>query len=451
MLYAESFKAARLKALFVLALPIAFSRMSTMLMGFTDALMLSNYSNNELPYVLNAWLPVGIAFSLGLGILQGVQVITSELVGAGKPQETGRIIRRGLVAALLIGFVTMVLVIVLSPALFGLFGFSGALKSGTLSAANILSYGLVGHMVCMACMLYLEALHKQKLVTSILLVGVVVNFGLDLILVKGMYGFAPMGADGVAWATTVSRYIIVAGLLAAVLFMTPVLKRMGVPPLGEFKRQFTVGLGATLSNVAEFSAFNLTFVIATLVSLEAASAYGLAIHVGGLAYMVFLGLATATSVQVAEGYGRKDYAEVVAASRSGVVLCLGVGVIFTVALMAFNDSLAAMFYAFAPDKGDAPIALFAGLLGVTSLFILGDALQVVSAYALRAMDIIWLPSFIHLGSYYLIMLPVAYYAGIPMGYGAYGIMWGVVSGCVVAGGLQTLVLEAANRRRNQTI
>ena len=52
-----------------LAAPVALSRMSFMLMGLTDAVVLARHAPGQLPYVLNAFLPVGVAMGFGLGLV----------------------------------------------------------------------------------------------------------------------------------------------------------------------------------------------------------------------------------------------------------------------------------------------------------------------------------------------------------------------------------------------
>ena len=97
-----------------LATPVALSRASFMLMGLTDAVVLARHAPGQLPHILNAFLPVGVAMGFGLGLVVGVQVLTAELAGAGRDLETGRIVRRGLAVALLYGVASAVVCIVIA-------------------------------------------------------------------------------------------------------------------------------------------------------------------------------------------------------------------------------------------------------------------------------------------------------------------------------------------------
>ena len=74
-----------------------------MLMGLTDAIVLGQYAPEELAYVLSAWLPIGVSLGFGIGILLGVQVLTSRLLGIGQEAGSGRIFRQGLWWAIVMG------------------------------------------------------------------------------------------------------------------------------------------------------------------------------------------------------------------------------------------------------------------------------------------------------------------------------------------------------------
>jgi MATE family multidrug resistance protein len=89
----------------------------------------------------------------------------------------------------------------------------------------------------------------------------------------------------------------------------------------------------------------------------------------------------------------------------------------------------------------------AGLLLMAALATLFDGLQATASFALRAQEIVWLPSLIHIGSFFLVMLPSCYWLGIVQGRGAQGMMEGVIVGVFTAGILQTILLEWKTARQ----
>lgn len=454
-------RASEIADLLRLSGPIAISRASVMSMALTDAIVLGQYAPGELSFVLNSWLPMGVSLGFGMGILLGVQVLTSELMGVGDEASSGRIFRRSLWWALALGVALNVLVYMTAEPLFRFMFVDlspndqisksltpSEIAASTAEVTRILSLGLVGFMVSTVFGYYLEALRRPLIVTVTMYFGVVVNLVVDLAFVAGWWGMPQLGAEGVAWATTASRWAIVFVMLIAIVLFTPGFKPSEKGPANERKRQLNVGIGTSISNVAEWGGFNLTYMIATWISLAVNTAYGYSVQVMGLAFMAFLGIGTATSVRVAEAYGKGDMEQVQNASRLGIATTIVAGVIIGIAVLCFNDSIAGLLVSRETAIIDGvPIApIIAALLVTVGAAILFDGLQAVASMALRAQEIVWIPSLIHIGSFFLIMLPAGYVFGIVWEYGAQGMITAALLGVFVAGTLQVILLESKMAR-----
>jgi len=441
-----------------LAVPVAMSRASFMLMGLTDAIVLAQHSPGQLPLVLNGWLPSGVTMGFGMGLMLGVSVLSAELSGSGKADETGRILRRGLWVGALYGVLATLLVFLIAEPLVRAFGFDDHLIGPITDTTRILALGTVGHMLGMACSMYLEALRKPNLVTAVSMTAVVLNLVLDLLLVP------QYGAAGVAWATTGSRVFMMLCFLAIIAFVTPAYKPSPKGPVGEFIRQNKVGVGTGVANAAEWGAFNMTFVIATLVSIEAGTIYGLAVQMMGVIFMIYMGMGTATSVRVAERFGRKDATGVREASRLGVVASVVVGLVLAAMLVLVRDPLAVWLLS-GPEAqaggADDPVLLMptlALMLAFAAFVTLFDGLQVVGAMGQRAQGVVWLPTIIHVGSYIFLMLPLCVWLAfgpdrVPggMDLGVWGVFIGISIASVAAGVGQVLALEIMSRSAAQRI
>jgi MATE family multidrug resistance protein len=86
-----------------LAGPVVLSRLGIMVMGLTDAIVVGHFSATQLGFHAMAWAPTSVFVTMTVGLLVGVQVMASRATGAGKPHETGAVLRRGLVYALWLG------------------------------------------------------------------------------------------------------------------------------------------------------------------------------------------------------------------------------------------------------------------------------------------------------------------------------------------------------------
>ncbi len=425
-----------------LAVPVALSRASFMLMGLTDSILLGRYHPGELPYVLNGWLPIGVMFGFGMGLMIGVQVLTAELNGSGKGAETGRIFRRGLWVALAYGVIAMLVCIVVARPLLDLVGFDEQLAEATTACTHILAYGAIAHMVGLAGQSYLEALRKPNIATAINMSAVVVNAIVGLILVP------EHGAIGVVWATTGSRFFMMVCFLIAALALTPALKRAPKGPADEFRRQNMVGIGTGVANIAEWGSFNLTFVIATKVSIDAGTIYGLTVQMMGVIFMIYVGLGTATSVRVAERYGRGEFRAVQEASRLGAVASTLVGIVLALILWLLRDPIAVTWLngSEAASAGAHMVPTLAAMLAAAAFVSIFDGLQGVGSMALRAQGVIWTPTAIHIGSYILVMLPLCAWLALSLGYGVWGVFIGISIASVLAGSAQIGALEWMGRR-----
>lgn len=422
--------------------PIAVTRASMMLMGLTDAIVLGRMAPEELPFVLNSWLPMGIALGFGMGILLGVQVLTSELLGQGKEQTSGRIFRRGLWVAIALATAIMVVLYPTALTLFSSLGFDPEVAEAVASCTRILSLGLIGFMVTTVCGMYLEALRRPLISTAIMYFGVGINVLFNVFLVAGYGPFEPMGADGVAWATTGTRTILIVPFIIAILWLTPGFKRSEPGPEDETKRQFSVGVGTAISNVAEWGGFNFTYIIATWISLQVNTVYGYATQAMGLCFMAFLGIGTATSVRVAEAYGRGDKAGVNDASRLGVVVTIIVGILLGLIVYVLREPISLGLVHADAEMGDVMLApALAALLFTVAFAIVFDGLQCTASMALRAQGIVWVPSAIHIGSFFVLMIPMGYYLGLVQGRGAQGMIEAAFIGVFVAAMLQWALLE----------
>ncbi len=437
-----------------LSVPIAVSRMAMMLMGLTDAIVLGQFAPEELAFVLSAWLPIGVSLGFGIGILLGVQVLTSELIGTGEEAETGRIFRRGLLWAVVMGIaLTLVLLPLAGPLFHWLFVEIApptedtvmapeVVASQTAIVASILALGLTGHMISQACSYYLEALRRPLLVTIVMYVGVALNLVLNILLVAGAYGIEPMGAEGVAWATSLTRAMIAVVLLVLVWRLTPAFRPSKPAPAREARRQLDVGTGTAVSNIAEWGGFNLTFIIATWISIAANAVYGYSVQVIGVCFMFYLGIATATSVRVAEAIGRGNQDEVRNAGRLGVVATIVMGILLGILLVAFSGPISQLLVREDANIGGIAIAdAIAALLWLAALVTVFDGLQATASFALRAQGMVWLPSAIHLGSFFVVMIPACFWLGITLGRGAQGVLEGAFVGVLFAGILQVVLLE----------
>jgi MATE family multidrug resistance protein len=420
-----------LAALSKLAGPVVLSRLGIMAMGLSDAIVVGRYSATELGYHALAWAPTSVVVTMAIGLLTGVQVMTARAVGEGRRHETGAVLRRGLSYSLWIGMASTLFLVAAGPAFLHAIGLEKDLADGASRALLIFSISLPGYALSVSASFWLEGLARPGPAAWAMWIANIVNLGLDLLLVPGTFGLPAMGAVGGAWATTGARTFLAVVMLAYIARL-PEARTLGVfdkPPRDRAAEaeQRRIGFGAGASNFFEVASFASMNVIAGWLGGLAVAAWAIVLNVAAIVFMVPLGLSTAAAVRVGRAYGARDPQGVTRAGLVAFAVTAVFGVLVTLAVWPAAELISRGY-----TSNAATLAMAAPALALSCLMFFPDSLQVVTAQALRARGDVWLPTFTHLASYIVLMMPLAWFLAIPMGQGIMGIVWAVVAASVVS-------------------
>lgn len=430
-----SFKTrATLSELLKLAWPVVLARLGIMTMGLTDAIVVGHYASRELAYHSLAWAPSSVVLTTAVGLMMGVQVMTARLLGEGRKDEVGAVLRRGMVYALQIGVVSMIALMALGP--FGLthMGLEDGLGEGASPVLMIFALSMPAYLISVAAQFFLEGLHRPKAGMVAMWVANAVNLGLNLLLVPDILGLGLHGAQASAWATFGARMALAIFLVIFILRL-PEARAWGVfskPKRDKVveREQMKVGFGAGSSNFIEVGAFAAMTLFAGQLGAAETASWAVVINVSAIVFMVPMGLSSATAVLVGRSYGAGDKAGVM---RGGLA---GVGVVTVLAfIIAIGLWLTAPLVVSAYTTDPAILAIAAPALVLATLFFVADAQQVVAAQANRAAgDVVW-PTLMHLLSYGVIMIPLGWWLAHRIGVD--GLVWSVIVASLISGALLT--------------
>ncbi|MFC5373794.1 MATE family efflux transporter [Brevundimonas faecalis] len=423
-----------LSELLKLAWPVVLARLGIMTMGLTDAIVVGHYASRELAYHSLAWAPSSVVLTTAVGLMMGVQVMTARLLGEGRKDEVGAVLRRGMVYALQIGVVAMIGLLLLGP--FGLvhMGLEDGLGEGATPALMVFALSMPAYLISVAAQFFLEGLHRPKAGMVAMWVANAVNLALNLMLVPDLLGIGLHGAVASAWATFGARTALAIFLVIFILRL-PEARALGIfskPKRDKAveREQIKVGVGAGSSNFIEVGAFAAMTLFAGQLGAAETASWAVVINVSAIVFMVPMGLSSATAVLVGRAYGAGDKAGVM---RSGLS---GIGVVTVLAfIIAVGLWLAARPVVGAYTTDPAILAIAAPALVLATLFFVADAQQVVAAQANRAAgDVVW-PTLMHLLSYGIIMIPLGWWLAHRMGVD--GIVWSVIVASLISGALLT--------------
>jgi MATE family multidrug resistance protein len=417
-----------------LSAPVVLSRLGIMAMGLTDVIVVGRYSSAEMAYQTLGWAPTGVVLTTSIGLLSGIQVMSSQAIGEGRASDTGAILRRGLVYALWVGLASCVLLAGLGGWLMHAIGLSAELADGATPVLQLLALSLPPILVADAGIFWLEA-HGRAVPGMLALWGAnIVNLWLNLWLVPGHSGFPVAGAVASSWATFGARMALLA-FVAALILAWPKARSYGVLRPAPRDRKAAadmrrIGYGSALSNFVESAAFSGMSIYAGWLGAVAVATWAVVLNVAAIIFMVPLGLGTATAVLVGRSYGARDFAGVRRAAVLGLWVTLGVSLGICL-VVAFGAQIIAGTYTLDPVvRGAVTAALL-----LSSLFLMADALQVVAAQSLRARGDVWVPTWTHSFSYVGVMLPLGYALAFGLDMGVAGIIWSVIVASLFAAGL----------------
>lgn len=419
-----------------LAIPASMMRLGLMMLGIVDTAMVGHYATEHL-----AWLNLAnqsiIMFFLvvGLGLLQGVLVMTASALGQDDYEACGRVWRRSIPFTFLIG---MLMVALCYPAEMWLLLLGQtaekAEQSGNL--IRILAYGLPGHLLFACCTMFMEGVKRTDVGFKVMIGANIINIVMNYALIYGNFGMPEMGAEGSAWASTVVRWAI-AVMAIAYVWNAPSFKKYkvrlpSIEPFRAWREQRHIGYASGVSLAAEVAAFSALAIFAGWIGTITLAAHGIVLQLLSIPYMLALGVGVASSVRVGVAFSRKDRLDV----RIGGWCGIGIG---TIVLLIFASLIfvaaGGIIFVFTDDM--AVIEVIVPIMLLIVIMMVFDGLQMILSITIRGMREKWRPTAIQAFSYLGVMIPLCYYLAIIMELG----LWGLVMGTLIASVIST-VLQA---------
>ncbi|MBT3703116.1 MAG: MATE family efflux transporter [Alphaproteobacteria bacterium] len=427
-----------------LAWPVVLSRSGLMIMVSTDVAMTGHAGQIELAHLSIAMATQITLMLVGIGMLFGTMVLTAQAHGAGDHAQCGGILRLGLVHGLGLGIIVGLL------CLFGeefllLIGQDPGIAAGGGRLMIQYAWSMPAILMMVATGFFLEGISKPRPSMIVTMVAIVVNALLNQLLIFGDYGAPALGAEGAVIATSISRWLMMIALVAYAWTMKDSVEfgvRGGRFPgwqLGKTLRK--IGYPFGIAQGIEASAFSSLVLMAGYLGTAALGAYQIAQNLIALAFMVAIGFGVATGVRVGNAIGRDD--------QQGIFRAAWVGVGLTCVAMAFIG----VAFVFIPDKlvgvytSDPEVmAIATATVLVSALLLVFDGAQGVLMSVLRSCGEVWTPVLLYGFSFWAVAIPFAAWVGFSRGYGAPGLMGGMLAGVVLAAVLLGLRFRWLARR-----
>ncbi len=423
-----------------LAIPVVVIQVGMMTMGVVDTIMVGHISAQALAAVALGNLYFFTLAVFAMGTLMVLDPVVAQAVGAGESSAVARAVQRGIIIAAVLTVPVALLLTSAAPA------FSLARQPAEvipLAAAYAVRTvpGVFPFLLFVVFRQSLQAMGRTAPIVGAIIAANLANGALNWVLIFGHLGFPAMGVVGSAWATTISRILLVAGLwMAARRELRPLLfpLRPEIWHLEPLRRMFRLGLPIGTQHVLEFGAFALVALMMGWMGTWEMAGHQVAINLAALTFMVPLGVGDAASVLVGQAVGRGDPEGTRGAARAAFACGVTFMAVTAAIFLSVPEQLARLY-----SRDLEVVSVAAMLIPIAGVFQVFDGTQVVAGGVLRGLGDTRAPMVANLLGYWLVGIPVSVYLAFEANLGPAGLWWGLVLGLGLVGA--TLLVRVGNR------
>lgn len=413
------------------AFPIVLTQLGGGIVSMVDNIMVGHLGTMELAAAAFANSIFIIALVFSMGSTMGLTPVVGESYVQDKHERVGKLLQNALLFTLIIAVFICGLLLVCYPFMD---------KMGQVPEVVSLAkpYYLI-QVISLFPFLYfctfkqfLEGLGNTKIAMVITIIANVVNIIFNYLLIYGKFGFPQWGVFGAGVATLIARALMPIMFFVAVRFRKTWWQYFDMFRWRKFDRKYCVevarvGLPIGGHMLLECSAFAISGIMVGWIGAVELAANQIAQNMSHMAFMVVVGIASATTIRVSHQLGVKDFHALRMAGNASVHLCLLSNAIMATLLIAFRHQIPFLY-----TNDPAVVAVASQLLILAGLFQLSDGLQAVGAGILRGMSDVNKPMEYAFIAYICINLPVGYLLAFPLGFGVSGIWMGFIFGLSVA-------------------
>ena len=420
------------KALFLLGLPIVIGQVGVIVLGFADTLMIGHHSTSELgaaSFVNNVFNLV-IIFSTGFSY--GLTPVVGSFYGNRKFAPAGQALRCSLLANLLVGLLLTLIMGILYLNVEHL-GQPAELMPLIKPYYIVLLISIVFVLLFNGFKQFTDGITDTKTAMWILLGGNVLNIVGNYILINGKLGCPELGLLGAGISTLFSRIVMVL-VFALVFFGSRCFLRykVGFFRLGwsrpMFMRLNALGWPVAFQMGMETASFSLSAVMIGWLGTIALASHQIMCAISQFTFMMFYGMGAAVAVRVSNFKGQEDMVNVRRSAYAGFQLIMAMALVLGGIVFLFRNYLGGWF-----TDNEEVSALVALLIIPMLVYQFGDGLQINFANALRGISDVKPMMLIAFIAYFIISLPVGYFCGFVLNWGAVGVWMAFPFGLTSAG------------------
>ncbi|TKT75113.1 MATE family efflux transporter [Aquamicrobium sp. LC103] len=421
----------------LLAWPMILTNLGQTAMTATDVMMMGRLSPDALAA---GTLGANLYFSpmiFGMGLILATSPMVSFEIGRKRHsvRDVRRTVRQGMWVAM---FAALPIWLLLWNAehILRAMGQDPGLSAMAGSYVRAMQWALLPFYWYIVLRSFISALERPGWALVIVFACVAFNVFANWCLMFGNLGFPALGIVGSGIATSLSSFLMFAGLAGVVVLERKfrryhIFGRFWRPDWPRFRELLRLGLPIAGILVFEVTIFNAAALLMGLIDTVSLAAHAIAIQIASIAFMVPMGMGQAATVRVGRAYGAGNREGITRAGWTAFVM--GVGFMAAMALvMLFQPRLLIMAFIDLSDPLNFPvIELAATFLALAALFQIVDGAQAVGSGMLRGLQDTTIPMIYAAFGYWGVGLPLGVWLAFRAGLDGVGIWIGLSTGLAV--------------------
>ena len=309
---------AKHKKILSISLPAAFNSLLDMLQVITDLIMVGTISAFAVAAVGVGLQSLMLIFAILTLFQVGTNALISRFKGAGKMNQASLALSTLWQFAFVLSLVVVPIWYFGSSWLYIWFGVVPEVLELGSAYVQVLTFMMPFIFMKLVFITALNATGDTKTPLYVKLVSIVLNVGLNYLLIFGHFGFPELGVVGAAIATVVVNMLeLLVYVVLYVLGKTP-FKPMVRFSKNLFHRALKVGLPASFERTLTMASFTFFTVTIASYGTEVLAGYQIGLRVEGIAFMPGIGFTIAAMALMGQGLGAKKPEQ----SREDVLLVM---------------------------------------------------------------------------------------------------------------------------------
>lgn len=395
-----------------LAWPILIGQLAVIANGVIDTAMTSRFSATDLA-ALAVGASIYISIFVGLnGVLAALAPVIGQLYGAQHHEAIGAEVKQGIWLSV---FLTVAgcLALLFPQPLLSLAHASPQLTEKASLYLRILALALPATLGFRIYASLNTAIGRPKMVMALQIGALALKVPLNALFIFGSFGLPAFGGPGCAMATGVTVWIMF--LVCGIIVRTdPSYRMFGVfgtgfvmPSWAAQRELLKLGIPMGLSYLIEVTAFTFMALFIARLGDVAVAGHQITANFGTVLYMIPLAIANATGTLVAQAIGAREFDTARRIGRAGIRFAAVVSV-----TMGCIVWLARGVIVRAYTPNEAIIAAALPLYVFIAFYQLFDAIQVTTAFVLRAYKVVVIPTLMYAVALWGVGLGSGYVLGL---------------------------------------